>query len=61
MAENAKSTETIPTAFRLPRLRRVQLELISKELGHPHLSETLNLAADRLIEDYIRGELAPAA
>jgi hypothetical protein len=59
MAENAKSTDTtIPTAFRCPKTRRLQLELISKQVGHPHLSATINDAVDRYVESYLRGELA---
>lgn len=60
MAENGKERETgIPTAFRLPRWRRLQLELISKEKRHPHLSATLNEAVDLYVERYLRtGEAA---
>ena len=58
MSENNKASEAIPTAFRLPRKRRMQLELIGAERGHPHLSATLNEAVDRYVEQYLRGELA---
>lgn len=59
MAENTKARDPgVPTAFRVPRLRRLQIELISKELGHPHLSTTLNAAVDLYVERYLRREIA---
>lgn len=59
MTVNGKAIEpTVPTAFRLPRLRRLMLQEISKERGHADLSETLNEATDRYIESYLRKELA---
>lgn len=55
MAVNQKATEpTIPTAFRLPRLKRLMLEQISKESRHPDLSTTLIEAVDQYIEAYLR-------
>jgi hypothetical protein len=59
MTVNGKSTEpTIPTAFRVPRLRRLMLEEISKEREHADLSTTLNEAVDQYIEWYLRGQAA---
>lgn len=37
------------------------MELIQRELGHGHLSDTINLAIDRFVEQYMRGQVEEAA
>lgn len=59
MAVNEKAKEeTVPTAFRLPKPRRLMLEAISSERRHPDLSTTLNEAVDRYVEEYLRSKAA---
>lgn len=58
---NDKSKGRWPVvAQRLSPERKTQLRLIQQELGHGHLSETLNLAVDRLVEQYLRGDVKAA-
>lgn len=62
MAENGKTKVAgVPTAFRMRPKRRHQMELIQRELGHGHLSDTINLAIDRFVEQYMRGQVEEAA
>lgn len=61
VTENGNNTANdsgVPTAFRMPKRRRLQLELISKERGHSHMSVTLNEAVDEYIDGYLRGRAA---
>ena len=54
MTENDSASPTIPTAFRIPRLRRLMLEQIQKERAHENLTETLNEAVNAYIDAYLR-------
>lgn len=57
---NQEKDKGVPTALRVPSRRRAQLQLIQQELRHRHLSDTINLAIDRLVEQYLRGEVRAA-